>query len=558
MKTTINSLKKNGRDKGINRMMKKSGHRHAERSRSVKAPKLSPFDEVYPAQGGAQGDAVVGFSHELFGCLIMCAVLFVMLNTSAFAEDKCFTCHEALGDKASTAFKKDIHFSKGVSCANCHGGNRKSEDAEQAMSKAAGFIGVPKGDAISETCAKCHSDAEKMKSFGSKLPTNQWEILQTSVHAKLSLTGKEHIAQCTTCHNSHGIVSVSNPSSPVYPLNVVKTCAQCHASASFMQTYNPSLAVDQLEKYRTSVHGKKNAKGDAKVAECASCHGSHDIRSAKDVKSRVYATNLPATCSKCHSNTDYMKEYNIATDQFEKFSKSVHGIALLQKKDVGAPACNSCHGNHGATPPGIESISKVCGTCHALNADLFSASPHKKAFDELQLPECETCHSNHDIVAATNELLGAAPEAVCSRCHSETDKPKGFHTASAMRQLTDSLESTEKHARELIEEAEQKGMEVGEAKFKLRDARQARLESRTMVHAFNEQKFRETIGKGLGTTSFVAEEAGLAIDEYFFRRIGLGISTLIISVLALSLYMFIKRIERKQQSGTASHNSNKK
>jgi hypothetical protein len=122
-----------------------------------------------------------------------------------------------------------------------------------------------------------------------------------------------------------------------------------------------------------------------------------------------------------------------------------------------------------------------------------------------------------------------------------------------MRQLTDSLELTERHARELIEDAEQKGMEVGEAKFKLRDARQARLESRTMVHSFNEQKFRETIGKGLGTTTFVAGEAQLAIDEYFFRRIGLGISTLIITILAISLYLFIRRIERNQQK-THTHN----
>ncbi len=462
-------------------------------------------------------------------------------------RDKCFECHDALGDKPSTLFKRDVHFAKGISCAGCHGGDPKAEDTEQAMNKAAGFIGVPRGDAISERCASCHSDSTKMRRYGSKLSTNQWELLQTSVHGKLAITGKEHIAQCTTCHNAHGIVSVKNPASPVYPLNVTKTCASCHSNATYMRTYNPSLPVDQLEKYRTSVHGMRNAKGDPKVAECVSCHGNHDIRSAKDVKSRVYPTNIPATCSRCHSDAAYMKAYNIPTDQYEKFTKSVHGVALLQKKDVGAPSCNDCHGNHGATPPGVESISKVCGTCHALNADLFSASPHKQAFDALKLPECETCHGNHEIVAATNELLGIAPEAVCSRCHSSTERPKGFAAAATMRHLTDSLEASEAHARSLIEEAIQKGMEVSEAKFKLRDARQARLEARTMVHAFSEEKFRETIGKGLVTAAFVAAEARAAIDEYFFRRIGLGISTLIITVLVVSLYVFIRRLERRQQ-----------
>jgi hypothetical protein len=473
----------------------------------------------------------------------------MMSAALAVAQDQCFQCHENLGDKPSTLFKHDIHFEKGISCADCHGGNSHLEDMEKAMDKKAGFRGVPKGDDISKVCVACHSNAERMKKYGSSLPTNQWEILQSSVHAKLSVTGKEHIAQCITCHNAHGIVSVKSPSSPVYALNVVKTCTKCHANAGFMRTYNPSLPVDQLEKYHTSVHGKRNANGDPKAAECASCHGSHDIRSAKDVKSSVYAVNLPTTCAKCHSNSDYMKGYNIPSDQFEKFSKSVHGVALLQRHDVGAPACNGCHGNHGAAPPGVESISKVCGTCHALNADLFSSSPHKKAFDDRRLPECETCHGNHEIVAATAKLLGGAPEAVCSKCHSEQQNPKGFLVAKEMRQLTDSLESSEKTATSLIEEAEQKGMEISEAKFKLRDARQARLQSRTMVHAFNEQKFKETVEKGLVTASIVTTEAQAAIDEYSFRRIGLGIASIVITIVAISLYLFIKRLERKQQAG---------
>ena len=465
-----------------------------------------------------------------------------------FAGDECYKCHQGLGDKPSAGYKRDIHFMKGISCAGCHGGISTTDDMERAMDKAAGFIGVPNGDDISKACAKCHSSAEKMKQFGVSLPTNQWENLQTSVHGRLATTGKEHIAQCITCHGVHGIISVKNPASPVYPLNVVRTCAKCHASASFMRDYNPALPVDQVEKYRTSVHGMFNAKGDPKPAECASCHGSHDIRSAKDVKSSVYAVNLPATCAHCHRNADYMKQYKIPTDQFEKFSRSVHGIALLQRHDIGAPACNSCHGNHGATPPGIESVSKVCGTCHALNADLFSSSPHKKAFDERKLPECETCHGNHEIIAATNKLLGVTPEAVCSRCHSEQQNPKGYAVAKTMKALIDSLTSSEESASALVNEAEQKGMEVTEAKFKLRDAHQARLQSRTAIHSFNEEKFREVAGKGLAVTLIAAEDGKQAIDEYYFRRWGLGIATLIITIVGISLYFVIKRIERKQQS----------
>ncbi len=457
-------------------------------------------------------------------------------------------CHETLGDKPSELFKHDVHFQKGVSCAGCHGGDASAEEMEQAMATEKGFIGVPKGNGISNACARCHSNAAIMvKQFNSTLPRNQLDVLSSSVHGKLSTTGKEHIAQCTTCHDAHGIVSTKEPSSPVYPLNVTKTCAKCHADAAFMRMYNPALPIDQLDKYRASVHGMKNAHGDIKVAACASCHGSHDIRSVNDVKSKVYAWNLPTTCGTCHANAKYMKGYRIPTDQVKRFSSSVHGKALLEKHDLGAPACNDCHGNHGAAPPGVESISKVCGTCHALNATLFASSPHKKAFDKRRLPECETCHGYHEIVAATDELLGVSPEATCSRCHRENQNAKGYLVAKTMRHLIDSLESTEKRADSIVANAEQKGMEVSESRFKLRDARQARLQSRTMVHAFNEEKFREVISAGLNVSSIVAREGQAAVNEYFFRRWGLGVATLIITIVAGSLYLTIRMIEKKQQ-----------
>ncbi|MFH0988449.1 MAG: cytochrome c3 family protein [bacterium] len=471
-------------------------------------------------------------------------VCFAQQRTSQ--RDECFQCHRSLEDKPSALFSTDVHFQKGLGCAACHGGDPTKGDNELAMSKTSGYIGVPKRDAISTMCASCHGDATKMKSYKSSLPTDQWENLKKSVHGKSSTAAKQHVAQCTTCHSVHNISAVKSPASPVHPLNVVQTCSKCHADVALMRTYNPSLPVDQLEKYKTSVHGMKHAKGDAKVAQCASCHGSHDIRSAKDVKSKVYGVNLPETCGNCHSDSRYMKEYGIPTNQLEKFKKSVHGVALLQKKDLGAPACNDCHGNHGAVPPGVQSISNVCGTCHSLNADLFSSSPHKKAFDDKKLPECETCHGNHEIITATNQLLGVTPEAVCSRCHQQTNNVKGYQVAGTMRALIDSLESSTKKANILIENAEQRGMEVSDAAFKLRDARQARLQARTMVHSFSEQKFRDVVQQGLTIAHDVQLEGSEAIDQYYFRRWGLGIASLIITILAVSLYLFIRKIERKQ------------
>ena len=59
-----------------------------------------------------------------------------------------------------------------------------------------------------------------------------------------------------------------------------------------------------------------------------------------------------------------MAPYGIPTNQFEEYRSSVHWEALAKRGDLSAPSCASCHGNHGAKPPQVESVSAVCGTCH--------------------------------------------------------------------------------------------------------------------------------------------------------------------------------------------------
>jgi len=478
-------------------------------------------------------------------CIIFLFLYFFSASEGYAAGDMCFSCHSDMGSAPAGLFKNDIHHLAGLSCSDCHGGDNKSEDMDEAMDKKKGFIGIPKGNQISDICSRCHSDASFISKYNKHLSTDQLTLLKNSVHGKLSLNGTDRIVQCITCHNAHGIVSVKNPQSPVYPTNIPQTCNKCHGNAAFMKSYNPEIAVDQLQKYRTSEHGILNAKGDPKPAQCVSCHGSHNILSAKDVRSSVYATNIPKTCSTCHSNKQYMEQYGIPTDQYDKYIASAHGKALLEKDDLSAPTCNNCHGNHGAVPPGITSISKVCGTCHVLNADLFSGSPHKQVFDEKNYPECVTCHGKHDIASVTDNLLGTGAGAVCSKCHSQSENVKGYLVAAQMKQWLDSLTNRENLASSLIFEAEQKGMEVEEEKFELRSIHQAKIETRTIVHSFNKDKFKEVVDKGFASSKDVIASAQGAIDEYYFRRIGLGVSVLIISFLIVILFFYIRKIEKQ-------------
>jgi predicted CXXCH cytochrome family protein len=464
------------------------------------------------------------------------------------SDDQCIICHIAMGDKLekiANDYKQSIHFEKGVNCVKCHGGDASSDDLDAAMSKDKGFIGVPKRTESYKLCVKCHSDQNVMNKYDSNLPTDQFTKLKMSVHSKNTIGKNEMIADCITCHGVHNIFSVNNPSSNVYPTKIVTLCGSCHSNPGYMKNYNSKVPVDQVEKYRTSIHGKLNQQGNIDAAECVSCHGNHEIRNVNDPKSSVYATNIPLVCSSCHSDEVKMKKYSIPTNQYALFVNSVHGQQLLQKMDLNAPSCNDCHGNHGAVPPGVESISKVCGTCHVLNMELFEQSPHKKAFDENDFPECESCHGNHLVKEATDEMVGTQKPSVCIDCHSAEVDDKGFMVAGEMRKLIDSLKSKDSQTKVILDEAGQKGMDVSDAAFSLKDVRQVLIQSRTTIHAFNLDKFKEQIGEGFTIVNKAKITGEEAIDEFYYRRIGLGISTIVVTLLVIGLYIKLKKVEKK-------------
>ncbi|HVP07823.1 MAG TPA: cytochrome c3 family protein [Candidatus Acidoferrum sp.] len=326
-------------------------------------------------------------------------------------------------------------------------------------------------------------------------------------------------------------------------LEVPEFCARCHSDATYMRNHNPSLPTDQLEKYKTSIHGKRLfGEKDTKVANCISCHSVHEIGDAKMPYSSTYPMNIPGTCGKCHADSSYMAPYNIPTDQLDKYTRSVHGKALLVKKDLGAPACNSCHGNHGAAPPGVASLSAVCGNCHALQADLFNASPHEKAFAANNYPMCETCHSNHLIEHPTDSLVGTKPPALCANCHSDDDGTKGFAVAEGSLASIEELVQHRAVADSLLLDAHDKGMMTTDEEFKLREVDQDLIETRTLVHSLDLTKLQPKAQEGLAKADTVKVRSAGLIDEYYYRRKGLGLATLFITIAAIGLYLKIRKL----------------
>jgi hypothetical protein len=245
-------------------------------------------------------------------------------------------------------------------------------------------------------------------------------------------------------------------------------CGRCHSSAEYMKRFNPAARVDEVAEYLTSAHGRRLAQGDQNVATCIDCHSVHGIKRKTDPESPVYATHVAETCSRCHSDPKTMAPYSIATDQYARWRISVHANAMFAKNDLTAPTCNDCHGNHGATPPGVQSVAFVCGNCHGREAELFRSSTkiagwsqhnellgaggkcgdcHDDARAKLQMTQfsdCVTCHENHAVVRPSVAMVGMLPDVPCAFCHEgagalATLVPELPKKAGHYREVRDSL-----------------------------------------------------------------------------------------------------------------------
>jgi hypothetical protein len=320
-------------------------------------------------------------------------------------------------------------------------------------------------------------------------------------------------------------------------------CGRCHSDIVFMRKYQPRIPTDQVSQYRTSMHGKLLATGDDKVADCTSCHTSHSILPASDARSTVFPLNLPGRCNGCHGNSEYMAGRNIPTNQFEKYAASVHGEALLVKEDTGAPACNDCHGNHGAMPPAVTSVIQVCGQCHVNNMQYFEASSMAEAFKREGLGGCEECHGHHDVERTSDDMVGTGEKSVCIDCHAEGDK--GFVAAGMIYAQLTNLSDAYDTAAEKQEEVQRKGMDDVEIGFLLQEAHQNLIKARTLVHTFDPAKVGEQTGKGIEKSRNALAMAVQAIEEFHFRRRGFGFATLFITVLVIALFFTIRRMETK-------------
>ncbi len=419
--------------------------------------------------------------------------------------------------------------------------------AEPPAAKAAVQQAPTAAPQAKNSCVQCHMDLAAELQEPAKLSSGD-------IHFQNGLA-------CNNCHGGDPTVGVET-GGPDDAMNrkkgyigrpsrkqIASLCASCHSNIDFMRHYNPQARVDQYTEYLTSVHGKKYQAGDPNVATCIDCHGAHGIKAVSNPSSPVYATNVAATCGRCHSDKMKMAQYGIPTNQLDLYSKSVHGEALVKKRDLSAPTCNDCHGNHGAAPPGVDSVANVCGQCHASQWELFNKSPHKRAFTDNHFPACVTCHEHHNISRTSDAMLGVEPAAICVTCHDSGSA--GYTAAKDMKAGIAGLRDHLDKADQLLKRAESKGMEVSKPLYDLVEGRDRLVLARVNIHKFNPSELKKTVDEGEKIAAASEQSGWKALADLDYRRKGLAISVVILLLMITLLLLKIRQISKDSAQSDA-------
>jgi predicted CXXCH cytochrome family protein len=196
------------------------------------------------------------------------------------AKDSCFECH-SVQEGMSVVFKDDVHYKHGISCADCHGGDRNDDNGNLSMSASRGFKVRVKREDVPEYCGRCHSDAAFMSKYKPGQRTDQTALFRKSVHGEQLAKGNAKTANCIDCHSIHDIRAVDDPQSPASPARLAAKCGGCHGETARM--------------FRESPHAKVFTESG--MAGCSACHSSHG---AEPAGAAMIAGGEPM-CGRCHA-----------------------------------------------------------------------------------------------------------------------------------------------------------------------------------------------------------------------------------------------------------------
>jgi len=259
----------------------------------------------------------------------------------------CQDCHGGAHEVLAAADPQSPvnHDNIPVTCGRCHGqkflmeSNGQSGQTFVSYQQSVHGLAIEKGSKKAAVCTDCHGAHEILPANDAKSPIYKFNVPATcgkchgaiqqtfaeSIHGQAIARGNGLAPVCTDCHGIHTIKAHIDPNSSVSEQNIARTtCARCHEGVRLSQEFG--VAGNRVSTYLDSYHGLASEGGSEVVANCASCHGVHNIYPSSDPRSTVNRANLDATCGKCHQGVT------------QKFTLTKVHVDGSKSKDIGSIA----------------------------------------------------------------------------------------------------------------------------------------------------------------------------------------------------------------------------
>ena len=263
----------------------------------------------------------------------------------------CDVCHEPAGDayRHSVHARPDRDLSDDTappSCAGCHGNHdiRPANDERSAVHPLR----------QSATCGQCHgADRE---AAGHPMPADD----DTKNDKRVREGHDPRItAACSSCHDSHAVVTSTEANALIHPTQVSTTCGACHEEEAedFAGSAHDQAAHRDGFDWMTVLapDGDNHQEQPDAPPVCVTCHRMHG---GSVPKSQRFRADLVEECGTCHA--ELMKTY----------VESYHGKATLL---------------------GSDSVAK-CSDCHGFHSILGPDAPESRVSPANKLQTCQECH----------------------------------------------------------------------------------------------------------------------------------------------------------------------
>jgi len=412
--------------------------------------------------------------------------------------------------------------------------SRRAAFAVQAMIV---VLGATQGVYSESSCISCHE----------KEATSE----KAAVHLRAGI-------RCVDCHGGDAAEKEKKASKApdtgylgkLTKKKIAEVCGGCHADVRRMNPYG--LPTDQLAQYKTSHHGEVLfGDDDEDVATCSDCHGAHGVLAVRDPHSPVHPKNVPGTCGRCHSNKELMQDHDLRSNEEEQYRESVHADLLYNRGDLSAPTCVTCHGNHGAVPPGFANVGLVCGKCHIKQKEFFEMSPHAKPAREGDFETCVTCHGNHKIVPPSDAIFRR-----CGTCHDREDKDdRAYPTLERLRNIIGLTRKRHADVQQKLEDATRAGFHTEDEQLLFEEAKTYLLQIAPQQHSLDVKKVSETSQQATETAGQVEASIAAKIKAVRWRKLSLIPIGVFPVLMSLGFHAKLRQIRRQVSAPRGAGNA---